>query len=682
MTQPDFAALFQASPYPYLLLTVDFNITAANPAYQSAVGRSAQELVGRNLFDVFPPNPEDPESTNDRAARRAIAAAIETKEPQTTPFLRYAVPRNIDGHTVFEQRYWSTINTPVLDAAGDVLFVAHSAIDVTKLYDFDQPAEADAVHDAPLSDGSAVQQAQAHQALVRILKSERNHLLGLFNQAPGFIAVLRGPQHVFETVNEAYYRLVGQRPLIGKPVREALPDVMGQGFEQILDRVFATGEPFVGKGMRFAAQRESGSAPVELYIDLLYQPVFEADGSVSGIFAQGQDVTEIYQANRLLREADRRKDEFLAMLAHELRNPLAPIMAAADLMPVIAHDRSKVDAMGRSIGRHVTHMSALLDDLLDVTRVTSGMVELQHQRISLQDAVAEAAEQLNSAYSSRSQHLIVDFPSEAVWVEGDHKRLVQVIANLLSNATKYSEVGASVAVRVARDGDDALLTVSDSGVGIDAEFIPYVFDLFSQSKRSSARSEGGLGIGLCLVKRLVELHGGSVRAASGGPGLGSCFTVRLPASQNGGADLPLSDKAGARGLPAEDEIAGLRVLIVDDNVEAATLMAEYLGLFGADVTVRHDAASALVAASSVDYRLFLLDIGLPGGMDGYDLARSLRAIPRSTRPMLIAISGYGQAEDREKGIDAGFDQYLVKPVQMERVLDIFNEVAKARNMAL
>jgi PAS domain S-box-containing protein len=681
MTQPDFAALFQASPYPYLLLTVDFNITAANPSYLSAVGRTAQELVGRNLFDVFPPNPADPESTNDRAARLAIAAAIETKEPQTTPFLRYAVPRNIDGDTVFEQRYWSTINTPVLDAAGEVLFVAHSAIDVTKLYDFDQPADAEVVNDAPLSQGSAVQQAQAHQALVRILKSERNHLLGLFNQAPGFIAVLRGPQHVFETVNEAYYRLVGQRPLIGKPVREALPDVMGQGFEQILDRVFATGVPFVGKGMRVAAQREAGSPPVELYIDLLYQPVFEADGSVSGIFAQGQDVTEIYQANRLLREADRRKDEFLAMLAHELRNPLAPIMAAAELMPVIAHNPAKVDAMGRSIGRHVTHMSALLDDLLDVTRVTSGIVELTHQRISLQDAVAEAAEQLNSAYSSRSQHLTFDFPSEAVSVEGDHKRLVQVIANLLSNATKYSDVGASVAVRVAREGGDALLTVSDSGVGIDAEFIPYVFDLFSQSKRSSARSEGGLGIGLCLVKRLVELHGGSVRADSGGPGSGSCFTIRLPASQNSGADVHIPDQPGSQGLPAEEEITGVRVLVVDDNVEAATLMAEYLGLFGADVTVRHDAASALAAASSADYRLFLLDIGLPGGMDGYDLAKSLRASPRSASSTLIAISGYGQAEDRERGMEAGFDQYLVKPVKMERVLNIYNEAAKPRDLA-
>jgi PAS domain S-box-containing protein len=664
---PDYQALFQASPYPYLLIGTDFTIVAANAAYIAAVGVASEELVGRHLFDAFPRNPADPGSTNDDAVKQNIETAIATGKPQTTAFLRYAVPRATAAGTTFENRYWSTINTPVLDANGDVTLVAHSAIDVTRLYDFNDASVTSKVHDEPLSDATAIQQAQTHQALIRILKSERNHLLGLFNQAPGFIAVLRGPDHVFELVNEAYYQLVGHRVIVGKPVREALPDIMGQGFEQLLDQVYTSGAPFVGKGMRFVAQRKEGGPVAELFIDLLYQPVFEADGTVSGIFAQGQDVTEIYQANRALRAADRRKDEFLAMLAHELRNPLAPIRTAAELIPLIATQPPKVDAVGRTIGRHVEQMSGLLDDLLDVSRVTSGLVVLKRERVVLQDVVADAVEQLAANFAARSQQLTRDLPSAPVVVAGDHKRLVQVVANLLGNAAKYSAEYSSVMLSIAREDDVIAISVSDAGIGIDPEFLPHVFDLFAQSKRSSARSEGGLGLGLSLVKNLVELHEGTVEAYSSGANRGSRFTVKLPALD---VEPVRSQSGDAAPPPAQDGIFGLRVMVVDDNVEAAELMADYLGLFGALVTVAHDAGSALAAAENAHFDIYLLDIGLPGPMDGNGLARALRSRDASARATLVAVTGYGQLADRAAGSDAGFDEYLVKPVDMDRVMRV------------
>ena len=664
---PDYQALFQSSPYPYLLIATDFTIITANAAYLDAVGLAHEELAGRRLFDAFPRNPEDPGSTNDEEVKQQIAAAIATGKSQTTAFLRYAVPRTTPEGTVFETRYWSTINTPVLSASGDVLFVAHSAIDVTKLYDFENANSLSSPHDEPLSDITAVQQAQTHQALIRILKSERNHLLGLFNQAPGFIAVLRGPDHVFELVNESYYQLVGHRDIVGKPVREALPDIMGQGFEQLLDGVYTSGVPFVGKGMRFEAQRSAAGPVVELFIDLLYQPVLEADGSVSGIFAQGQDVTEIYKANRALREADRRKDEFLAMLAHELRNPLAPIRTAAELIPLIAGQPLKVDAVGRTIGRHVEHMSGLLDDLLDVSRVTGGLVALKRERVVVQDVVADAIEQLSTSFAARSQQLTRDFPAEPITVAGDHKRLVQVVANLLSNAAKYSAEYSSVNIGVAIVDGTVAISVSDSGTGIDPEFLPHVFELFAQSKRSSARSEGGLGLGLSLVKTLVELHGGTVEAHSAGPNRGSRFTVRLPAlviEPHRPPALDAAPRAAGNGM------FGLRIMVVDDNVEAAELMADYLGLFGAVVTVAHDAASALVATENIVFDVYLLDIGLPGQMDGNGLARVLRSRQASAGATLVAVTGYGQPADRAAGSEAGFDEYLIKPVDMDRVMRI------------
>src|SRR5476649_1716088 len=386
---PNYAALFDASPYPYLLVGLDWNIIGANKSYLNAVGRTLQDILGLPLFEAFPPNPQDPDSTNDDIVRASIQRAIDTGEPDTTPFIRYAVPHQTATGVVFQPLYWSTVHTPVFNNDGKLEFVVQNAIDVTALYTFDDSAKTAQLQEQPKATFPDYSQAQAHQALMRILKSERSHLLELFNQAPGFIAVMRGPNYVFELANEAYYQLLGRREIIGKPVFEAFPDVAGQGFEELLDGVYKTGKPFLGRGIKFQVQKVAGGPFTELYIDLLYQPFFAPDGvTVTGIFAQGQDVTDIHQANLALQEADRRKDVFLSMLAHELRNPLAPISAAVEILGLSSSNPVQVINTSQVIRRQVKHMTGLVDDLLDVSRVTSGLVVLDNIAVNV-DAVSK-----------------------------------------------------------------------------------------------------------------------------------------------------------------------------------------------------------------------------------------------------------------------------------------------------
>ena len=662
----NFEAVLDASPYPYLVIAVDWTIMAANPAYLSSVKRTATDIVGRKLFDAFPPNAGDPGSTNDAIVRASIETAMATGTPHTTALLRYAVPLKLDSGTVYEPRYWSTVHTPVFGDDGKVAFIIQNAIDVTALYDVDATGQMPSLHTGPIGETQEALQAQTHQAMLRILNAERSHLLGLFNQAPGFIAVLRGPLHVFELVNEAYYQLLGHRDIVGKPLREAIPDVMGQGFEELLDNVYLTGKPFVGKGIRFEAQRTPGAPFVELYIDLLYQPFFDANGMVSGIFAQGQDVTEIHHANRALRDADKRKDEFLAMLAHELRNPLAPINSAAELLHLVADNPNRVRSAGQVITKQVRHLSGLVEDLVDVSRVTSGMVEIERHPVNIATVLADAGQQASPHFERRHQRFVSTAADAPSYVSGDHKRLVQVLANLLHNASKYSPESGTIAAVISHDDSHVRIEVRDDGIGIEKDFLPHVFEIFAQSKRSSARSEGGLGLGLSLVKNLVELHDGTVVANSDGPNQGSRFIIHLPRADDD------STNATAMSPPIEPtgKAGRLRFLIVDDNVDAAEVMADFVAAFGHLVHIAHDAHAAIALARNTRFDVCLLDIGLPGDMDGNELALKLRTMPNTSGSLLMAVTGYGSVGDRAKGAAAGFDHYFVKPVQLLEIVEL------------
>ncbi len=368
------------------------------------------------------------------------------------------------------------------------------------------------------------------------------------------------------------------------------------------------------------------------------------------------------KAEATLVEADRRKDEFLAMLAHELRNPLAPITSAAHLLGLSVPDEKRIQFASEIIKRQARHMTELVDDLLDVSRVTRGLVQLKKEAVDVNSAIASAIEQVRPLVEERHHVLATWTDPKPVSVFADRTRLIQMIVNLLNNAAKYTPEGGEIALRIEAVADRVAIVVKDNGLGIEPAFLPHLFDLFSQGARTPDRAQGGLGIGLALVRSIVHLHGGEVEARSEGAGMGSTFTLWLPLAGKRPADEAPAQSTTAPRRPA----IGLDILIVDDNLDAARSLAALLGGSGHRVTVSADAKGALEVPEDRIPRVFILDIGMPT-MDGYELARRLRARPATAAAILIALTGYGHASDRELALSAGFDHHFVKPVPMEKL---------------
>jgi signal transduction histidine kinase/BarA-like signal transduction histidine kinase len=384
------------------------------------------------------------------------------------------------------------------------------------------------------------------------------------------------------------------------------------------------------------------------------------------------EALERARAEQALLASNRMKDEFLAMLAHELRNPLAPISAAADLLALARLDADKVRSTSAIIRRQVAHMTGLVDDLLDVSRVTRGLVTLAHETLDVHDIVAAAVEQVRPQLAARHHELMVgDLPGPAATVSGDRKRLVQVLANLLGNAAKYTAPWGRIAIDVTLEDAGITVTVRDNGMGMDPDLAARAFELFAQGERNADRTQGGLGIGLALVKHLVELHGGTVTAKSEGPGRGSEFAITLPAA--GAGVVPGSAEQDA---PLQLDAAGgaLQVLLVDDNTDAAAMLGLILEAAGHAVTVEHTAQAALRQACRHAFDACLLDIGLPD-INGNELARRLRALPGMQRALLVAVTGYGQPLDRQQSQQAGFDHHFVKPVDSARLIGLLADRA-------
>ena len=375
------------------------------------------------------------------------------------------------------------------------------------------------------------------------------------------------------------------------------------------------------------------------------------------------DIDERKRAEEALHEADRAKDEFLATLAHELRNPLAPLRNAAELLRNPAAEPAWCRAI---IERQAKHLSRLIDDLLDVSRITRDKLELRKETVEISDVIRDAAEASRPMIEGSGQTLLVAPLPESIHVDGDIVRLTQVLTNLLTNAAKFSQGAGAIRVRAGRDGDQVAISIADSGIGITLEELPRVFDRFYQSPRLSARSLGGLGIGLSLVRRLVELHGGTVEAHSEGAGRGSTFTVRLPI-----AGAPASDPPTSTDTPLQ-RAAGTRkrVLIVDDNADGANSLGQLLALLGHETAMVYDGQAALDRAAAFAADVVLLDLGMPG-LDGFEICRRLRAAESTHRPRIVAMTGWGREEDRARTAAAGFDGHLVKPVDLallERLL--------------
>jgi signal transduction histidine kinase/DNA-binding response OmpR family regulator len=375
---------------------------------------------------------------------------------------------------------------------------------------------------------------------------------------------------------------------------------------------------------------------------------------------------------RSIQDADRRKDEFLAMLAHELRNPLAPIRNAVQLLRVVSPESDDLQQARDLIDRQVTHLVRLVDDLLDATRIARGKVELRKERCDVSRIVRQVAEDYRPLFADSGLTLVVDVAEEPIWVDGDPTRLTQIVSNLLNNASKFTDRGGDVAVGLDRqaDGRRATLRVRDTGIGIDPRMLSSIFDVFVQADRSLERVRGGLGLGLSLVKGLVDLHGGDVLANSGGLGRGAEFVVHLPlATKSSSAAASLPPDAAPLGCGAKH-----RVLVVDDNRDAAHSAATLLELAGHIVRTAYTGADGLAVAGEFRPDVMLCDIGLPGGMSGYDVARAIRQDVDLPAIYLIAVTGYGRDEDHRQAEEAGFDLHLTKPVDCQRLFDILAQL--------
>lgn len=361
----------------------------------------------------------------------------------------------------------------------------------------------------------------------------------------------------------------------------------------------------------------------------------------------------------------RAKDEFLAMLGHELRNPLSPILTALQLLRlrgVQAGERER-----EIIERQVKHLVALVDDLLDVSRITRGKIQLHRSRFELSEAVARAVETASPLFEQKRHVVQIDVPRDGLGIEGDLERLAQVVANLLTNAGKYTEEGGRINIMATAEGDEVALTVRDTGIGIAPDILPHVFELFVQERQAIDRAQGGLGLGLAIVRSLAQLHGGSVDARSDGVGRGAEFVLRLPRMSIASTDA--APQTGASGTVVPQAARTLRILVVDDNQDAAAMLADALTLHGHTIRTAHDGLEALRTADAFEPHVALVDIGLPV-VDGYELARQLSGHPRSGRIRLIAVTGYGQEQDRQRAKDAGFVGHLVKPVDLNRLREL------------
>ena len=382
------------------------------------------------------------------------------------------------------------------------------------------------------------------------------------------------------------------------------------------------------------------------------------------------DVTERKTAEKTLQEASRAKDEFIATLAHELRNPLAPIRTGLEILKKDGGNGPPSQKARDIIERQLVHMIRLIDDLLDISRISSGKIHLEKRRIALRTVIESAVETSLPGVEAGLHGLVLDLPSESIQLDADFTRLAQAVANLLNNAAKYTPAGGRIWLHVRRDGDEAVITVQDTGVGIPAEQLERVFQLFAQVGRTIDRSQGGLGIGLSLVRSLVELHGGSVTAQSAGAGQGSTFTIRVPCVSPG--EVPTVAPTATRA--PESARDGLRVLLADDNVDAAETMSAVLQMSGHEVCTVYSGHQALEAAPGFAPDVMLLDIGMPG-MSGYQLAHRLRADPRYASTVLVALTGWGSESDKTLARDAGFDHHLTKPVDLHALEPLLRKVA-------
>jgi PAS domain S-box-containing protein len=497
------------------------------------------------------------------------------------------------------------------------------------------------------------------------LRQRLRSLQAIIDRAPIPIAIAHDPACRFIFANRALASLIG----IAQDANISLTPPAG---EQPPYRIQRAGKDVAPDDlpMQYAiAHRTAVSNEIEivradgsvLYVQNDVEPLYDTHGQIYGCVSVCVDLTDRKLAEMGLRAADRRKDEFLATLSHELRNPLAPIRSAIEVIRLARGDQELIERARATMERQMLHLVRITDDLLDVARITQDKVQLRRERIDLRAVLQGAIEATRPVIDAQAHTLTVQLPEGPIWADVDFTRIAQALSNVLSNAAKYTEPGGQIGVAASADAGSATITVSDTGIGIPPVQLPRIFDMFTQLQAHRDRTYGGLGIGLTLSRRLVQLHGGTIEASSEGPGRGSQFTIRLPLD-----NMPQRQEAG----PDADEEAppgvGCRVLVAEDSPDAAEMLSLMLSIKGHDVRIAADGEQAVAIGNTFEPQIAFVDIGLPR-MDGFDVARQLRA-RLGRRVVLVALTGWGQDEDRRRSREAGFDHHLTKPPEPE-VLD-------------
>jgi PAS domain S-box-containing protein len=520
-------------------------------------------------------------------------------------------------------------------------------------------------HYYPIANGAAavvVQDITARKIAEQRLSQSEAHLRVISDSVPALISYV-DRDLIYRFVNRAYTEWFGLASdnIVGRPMQDVLGD---QAWSVVGPRIRAA---LTGETTEYEAEARYAHGGTR-WIYAVYTPHRDPQEGVIGVVVMVADITARRHAEDALRDADRRKDEFLAILAHELRNPLAPIRTGLEILKLGSDTPDVVGHVRPMLERQVAHMVRLIDDLLDVSRIASGKIELQRQHTPLTELIGNAIDATAAAFDGAGVELAVNLPVEPCILDVDSTRFVQVLSNVLHNAAKYTPRGGRVTIE-GQCHDDGLrrtleLTVCDTGAGIPAELLPRMFGLFVQGP---GHDKGGLGIGLALARQLVELHGGRIEGHSEGVGLGSTFTIRMPAVM----EMTMADR---KMEPAVIAPAGARVLIADDNVDAAEMLATFVGMKGATPFVAHDGAAAVKIGSEVRPQLILLDIGMPG-MDGYEACRQLRAHPNSSGAFIVALTGWGQDQDKERAQQSGFDAHLTKPADLDVVEEMLLKVS-------